>query len=275
MSNTTSVTQASSLSALIEELRGHGVDRARIAFVLGSGLGAFADRVENAKVISYDEIDAMPKSTVPGHAGELVLGDIAGVPVVLQKGRVHLYEGQDVRAVTRCVRAFAALGIPNLLLTNAAGGIEPDWEVPTLMHIKDHINMQGDAPLKREEAEFGNPYDAELGAIVQQAAEESGVPIRSGTYFGVPGPSYETPAEVNMMRWSGASAIGMSTVQEASAARAAGMRVAAISTITNPAAGISKTPLNHAEVVEAGRLISERFCKLLEAFTPLANALAK
>jgi len=262
-------TQASELSRLVDELREHGVGRARIAFVLGSGLGAFADCVENPKVISYDAIQAMPKSTVPGHAGELVLGEIGGVPVVLQKGRIHLYEGQDVRAVTRCVRAFAALGIPNLLLTNAAGGIEPDWEVPTLMRITDHINMQGTAPLERGEARIANPYDADLGIAIESAARAAQVPLKSGTYFAVPGPSYETPAEVQMMRWSGASAIGMSTVQEACAAHAAGMRVAAISTITNPAAGISKTPLNHAEVVEAGQLISKRFCKVLAAFVPL------
>ncbi len=258
------------LADLVEQLKAHDVGRAQIAFVLGSGLGAFADRVENAKVIPYGEIAAMPKSTVPGHAGELVLGEIDGVPVVLQKGRVHLYEGHDPRVVTRCVRAFAALGIRNLVLTNAAGGIESDWEVPTLMRITDHINMQGGAPLLREEARIENPYDDDLGAALEKAASVAQVPLQSGIYFGVLGPSYETPAEVNMMRWSGASAIGMSTVQEASAARAAGMRVAAISTITNPAAGISKTPLNHAEVVEAGRLISERFCKLLAAFVPLA-----
>lgn len=261
--------ETTALADLIEELRAHDVGRARIAFVLGSGLGAFADLVENAKVIPYDSIDAMPKSTVPGHAGELVLGEIAGVPVVLQKGRVHLYEGHSPRVITRCVRAFAALGVPNLVLTNAAGGIEPDWEVPTLMRITDHINMQGAAPLDRAEARVENPYDSGLGEALERAAGEAGVPLQSGTYFAVLGPSYETPAEVQMMRWSGASAIGMSTVQEASAAHAAGMRVAAVSTITNPAAGISKTPLNHEEVVEAGRLISERFCKLLAALVPL------
>jgi purine-nucleoside phosphorylase len=274
MTNQATQSHAAALDELVEELKAHDVGRARIAFVLGSGLGAFADRVENARTIPYEEIAAMPKSTVPGHAGELVLGDIDGVPVVLQKGRIHLYEGQDVQAVVRCVRAFAALGIPNLMLTNAAGGIEADWSVPTLMRITDHINMQGNAPLARAEARMSNPYDEALGQALQDAANSAGVPLESGTYFAVAGPSYETPAEVNMMRWSGASAIGMSTVQEASAARAAGMRVAAVSTITNPAAGISQTPLNHDEVVEAGRQISERFCKLLAAFVPLANGIS-
>ena len=260
------------LNCLVAELESHGVGEARIALVLGSGLGAFAERVQDARVIPYAEINSMPKSTVPGHAGELVLGKLAGVPVVLQKGRVHLYEGHDVRTVTRCVRAFAALGIPNLVLTNAAGGIEAGWEVPTLMRITDHINMQGCGALGVGQASRGEVYDAQLGQALEQAAETSGVSLNAGTYLAIPGPTYETPGEVQMMRWAGASAVGMSTVQEATAARAAGMRVAAISAITNPAAGISKTPLNHEEVVEAGREIADRFCRLLEAFVPLAPA---
>ncbi|MFT7484448.1 MAG: purine-nucleoside phosphorylase [Candidatus Paceibacteria bacterium] len=258
------------LENLILELGAHGVDRARIAFVLGSGLGAFAERVQNPKVISYEEIKYMPKSNVPGHAGELVLGEIEGVPVVLQKGRVHLYEGHHVSGVTRCVRAFAALGIKNLVLTNAAGGIEADWEVPTLMRITDHINQQGLGALEHGSNSTGTVYDKELGEALDRAAQTSGVELNHGVYMAIPGPSYETPAEIRLMRMAGASAVGMSTVQEATAARAAGMRVAAISTITNPAAGISKTALNHEEVVQAGQQVADRFCRFLAAFVPLA-----
>lgn len=270
MNSVTRQSNAELLEQLVQELDSHGVRGAQVAFVLGSGLGAFADRVQNRQVIPYSELGAMPGSSVPGHAGELVLGEIAGVSVVLQKGRVHLYEGHDVQTVTRCVRAFAALGIPNLVLTNAAGGIEAEWDVPTLMRITDHINMQGVAPLARGEAGRGQIYDQGLGDCLNQAAEKSGTVLNAGTYYAITGPTYETPSEIHMMRFAGASAVGMSTVQEAMAARASGMRVAAISTITNPAAGISKTPLNHEEVVEAGREISECFCRLLEAFVPLA-----
>lgn len=262
--------ESEALAELVRELRERDVARARIAFVLGSGLGAFAERLESPQVIPYAEIDSMPQSHVPGHAGELVVGELSGVPIVVQKGRVHLYEGHSVRQVTRCVRAFAQLGIPNLVLTNAAGGIEPDWEVPALMRIDDHINLQGCGALTRSEVRLTSVYDEELGAALEAAAKECEVELHHGTYLALPGPSYETAAEIRMFRWAGASAVGMSTAQEAMTAKACGMRVAAISTITNPAAGISETPLNHEEVVEAGRLVSERFCRLLAAFVPRA-----
>jgi purine-nucleoside phosphorylase len=254
------------LASLVCELEAHDVGRARIAFVLGSGLGSFAERLDDPQVIPYAELESMPHSAVPGHAGELVVGEIEGVPVVVQKGRVHLYEGHSVPAVTRCVRAFAELGIAELVLTNAAGGIEAGWPIPSLMRITDHINLQGCTPLRREEARLAGVYDEELGARLDEAARALGVELRRGVYAALPGPAYETPAEIAMLRWAGASAVGMSTVQEAAAACACGLRVAAVSTITNPAAGLSKTPLNHAEVVEAGRLAADRFGRLLAAF---------
>lgn len=259
------------LEALTAQLRDLGVGEARMAFVLGSGLGAFAEGLEDPRTIPYAEIPAMPRSTVPGHAGELVLGRLAGVPLVVQKGRVHLYEGKSAREVTRCVRAFAGCGVESLVLTNAAGGTEADWELPALMRLTDHVNLQGAAPLLRHEAKAATVYDAALGDALDRTAEGCGVSLHRGVYAAVLGPSYETPAEVRHLHESGASAIGMSTVQEASAARACGMRVAAVSAITNPAAGISETPLNHDEVVEAGRLVSERFCALLTAFVELAG----
>lgn len=262
----------SALEELTEDLRARGVGEARLAFVLGSGLGPFAERLEEAERIPYEAISGMPQSTVPGHAGQLVLGKLSGVPVVVQQGRVHLYEGWRASEVTRCVRALAGLGIPGLLLTNAAGGLVPEWEIPTLMRITDHINLQGRPPLTRREAALGNPYTPALGEAVDQAAADAGVELEHGAYLGLLGPTYETPAEVRMARWAGASAVGMSTVAEASVAASCGMQVAAVSAITNPAAGISPTPLNHEEVVEAGRLLAERFCALLEAFVPRADA---
>jgi purine-nucleoside phosphorylase len=254
------------LELLVRELELRDVGRARTAFVLGSGLGAFADRLEGPQVIPYAELEGMPKSTVPGHDGELVVGAIEGVPVVVQKGRAHLYEGHTARTVTRCVRAFGQLGIGELVLTNAAGGIEEGWEIPSLMRITDHLSLQGRTPLVRSQARIADVYDAELGARIDDAADSCGIELHRGTYAAFVGPAYETPAEIRMLRWAGASAAGMSTALEATAARAAGMKVAAISTITNPAAGISQTPLNHEEVVAAGKLAAERFCALLTAF---------
>lgn len=262
--------EGAQLEALTSELFSRGVGEARLAFVLGSGLGPFAERLQNATHIPYSEIEGMPRSSVPGHEGQLVLGELSGTKVVVQQGRVHLYEGWSAREVTRCVRAFAGLGIPGLLLTNAAGGLVPDWGVPSLMRITDHINLQGRPPLKREEAGLAQIYRNELGLAVDLAAADASVELRHGTYLGLLGPTYETPAEVRMAKWGGASAVGMSTVAEASVGASCGMKVAAISAITNPAAGISKTPLNHEEVVEAGREVAERFCAVLEAFVPRA-----
>ncbi|HIG12204.1 MAG: purine-nucleoside phosphorylase [bacterium] len=255
---------------LTEKLRALGVAEARAAFVLGSGLGPFADRLQNATRIPYAELAGMPTSGVPGHEGQLVLGEIEGRLLVVQQGRVHFYEGWSARQVTRCVRSFANLGIDLLMLTNAAGGMDPSWELPTLMRITDHINLQGRPPLNRGEASQACPYDSELGELMDRSAQKVGVELQRGIYMGLFGPTYETPAEVRMASWAGASAVGMSTVAEATVARSAGMRVAAVSAITNPAAGISKTPLNHAEVVEAGRALASRFCILLEAFVETA-----
>ena len=256
------------LEELSTSLAAHGVGRAKVALVLGSGLGAFADSLAGSRVVPYEEIDSMPRSSVPGHAGQLVLGEVGGVPVVIQQGRVHLYEGWQASEVTRCVRAFGLLGIESLLLTNAAGGLEAEWKIPALMRLTDHLNLQGRAPLRAGEGGMGCPYDPELGAILDRTAEEQGIELHRGVYAGLLGPSYETPAEIRMLRWAGAQAVGMSTVAEAAAAHASGMKVAAISTITNHAAGITGEALSHEEVVEAGRQVAERFCALLGAVVP-------
>jgi len=271
----------SSLDALTKSLARHGVGEARLALVLGSGLGRFADRLDSARAIPYAELDGMPQSAVPGHAGRLVLGEVDGVPVVVQQGRVHLYEGWSALEVTRAVRAFARLEVPGLILTNAAGGLEEDWKAPSLMRVTDHVNMQPVALGKRAFAlESGDSrrrdvvYDAVMGDVLDLVAKEVGNSFHHGIYAGLLGPSYETPAEVRMLREAGVSAVGMSTVLEALAARHAGMRVAAISCITNAAAGIGDEPLSHDEVVAAGEEIAESFCALLlAAIGPLASAL--
>jgi len=256
---------------LTDSLRARGVGNARMAFVLGSGLGAFAERLEDAEAIPYAELDGMPTSSVPGHAGQLVLGKLAGIQLVVQQGRVHLYEGWSAREVTRCVRAFAGRGIPGLVLTNAAGGLQVDWPVPALMRITDHLNMQGCTPLAATESSLGTPYDTDFGAALDAGASASQVTLRAGIYGALPGPTYETPSEVRMLRWAGADAVGMSTALEAMAGSAAGMRVAAVSCITNLAAGITGEKLNHEEVVAAGAQAADDFQRLLEASVPLLD----
>ena len=249
-------------------MRARGAGEAELAFVLGSGLGAFADRLEDALKIPYAELEGMPQSKVAGHAGCLVVGTLAGHRVLVQQGRVHLYEGWSPQAVTRAVRAFCRLGVRGVVLSNAAGGLVPEWAPGTLMRISDHLNMQGATPLATDEAGTANPYDTPLGVALESGAADAGVALERGTYAGLLGPTYETPAEIRMLRTVGAQAVGMSTVLEALAAHAAGARVAAISLITNAAAGTTGEPLNHAEVVAAGREAAGRFCGLLEAAVP-------
>jgi purine-nucleoside phosphorylase len=258
----------SDVGRLADSLRQNGVEGARVALVLGSGLGAFAERVELAHVVPYAEIDGMPRSRVPGHAGRLVVGEVEGVRVVVQQGRVHLYEGWSALEVTRAVRAFARVGVRALVLTNAAGGLRREWTPPTLMRITDHVNLQGRTPLLPGEEGVGNPYDAAAGAALDEAAREARVPLERGVYAGLLGPTYETPAEIRWLAGFGADAVGMSTVCEAQAGHAAGMKVAAVSCITNLAAGISAGPLSHAEVEATGREAAQSFCALLQAAVP-------
>lgn len=257
------------LPRLVDALRAHGAQDARVAFVLGSGLGAFADAFEDARSTSYAELAGMPTSAVPGHAGRLVTGTVAGTPVVALQGRAHLYEGWSVACATRAVRALAELGVGALVLTNAAGGLVPEWRIPSLMAIEDHLNFQGRVPLAAAERGRGTPYDAKALELLAEAARTSSVELERGVYAGLLGPTYETPAEVRMLRRAGAHAVGMSTVQEALAGHARGMRVAAVSCITNPAAGITGAKLSHAEVVAAGREAAAAFQALLTAATPL------
>ncbi|MFT5286647.1 MAG: purine-nucleoside phosphorylase [Planctomycetota bacterium] len=236
-----------------------------VAIVLGSGLGAFADALEESLSIPFEEVEGMPQSRVPGHAGRFVVGRLGDRRVLVQQGRVHLYEGWSASDVVASVRAFAGLGISNLLLTNAAGGLNRDWAPGTLMRITDHLNLQAATPLEPCEAGWGEPYDAHLGAAIERAATNAEVELESGIYAAFRGPAYETPAEVRMAGKFGAQAVGMSTVLEVLAAYSSKMRVGAISCITNHAAGIQNSPLSHAEVVAAGQAASVRFVRLIVA----------
>lgn len=248
-----------------------------VALILGSGLGAFANDIENAVKIPYEEIPNFSRSTVEGHAGQLVLGEINGVSVAVQQGRFHYYEGYDIQQVALPVRTFGLLGIKKLIITNAAGSVRTELKQGTLMLIRDHVNMMGTNPLIGEnDSRFGvrfpdmtEVYSREYQKIVDEEARniaaEKGIPsfLKRGVYFALTGPNYETPAEIRMFRLLGADAVGMSTVPEAIAAKHQGMNVIGISCITNLAAGVSDDPINHAEVMETGEKVSEIFKELL------------
>ena len=243
----------------------------RIAVVLGSGLGDFADEFENAVAIPYAEIPGFPTSTAQGHAGRLVIGTVDSLPVVAMQGRVHFYEGYSLEQVTFPVRTFSVLGIKTLVLTNAAGGIDIELSQGALMVISDHINLMGVNPLRGPNDDRFGPrfpdmtevYSRELQQRAVAEAHAMGIELRRGIYAGLAGPSYETPAEIHMLRGFGADAVGMSTVPEAIVARHMGIQVLGISCITNMAAGISDQLINHEEVMETGRRVRDTFARLL------------
>ncbi|ULL15492.1 purine-nucleoside phosphorylase [Paenibacillus sp. H1-7] len=242
-----------------------------IGLILGSGLGVIADLVENAMVIQYDQIPHFPASTVEGHAGELLLGTIQGKHVLLMKGRFHMYEGYGVEVVSFPVRVMKELGVKTLLVTNAAGGINTSYEVGDLMLIKDHINFTFRNPLIGPNlSELGvrfpdmsEAYSRALRQTAKKVAEEQGVKLQEGVYIGLLGPTYETPAEIRMMRTLGADAVGMSTVAEVIVARHAGIEVLGFSCISNMAAGILDQPLSHEEVMETTERVKPKFLKLI------------
>jgi len=246
----------------------HGFAGARIAVVLGSGLGGFARCLKREREVPFTEVDGMPESSVPGHAGRFVIGTIEGERVLVQAGRVHFYEGWSVRDVCGSVVAFADLGCRVLVLTNAAGGLRPTSGPPVLMRLTDHIDLQGSAALAPGRGGRGSPYDPSLGDAFDRAAECTGIELARGVYAGLLGPSYETPAEIRMLAWMGADAVGMSTVREAQAARACGMRVVALSCITNLAAGIGAEGLSHEEVTRAGASVTQQFELLFAEAVP-------
>ena len=251
----------------------------RVAVVLGSGLGGVAEALEEGVDIPYSDIPHFVTSTVQGHAGKLMIGSLGGVDVVLMKGRVHFYEGYSMDQITLPIRAFNLLGIDSLILTNAAGGTAPHLAPGSLMAITDHINLMGESPLRGPNDErFGPRFPdmtaAYTPAYVQAAhdvARELGVVLFEGVYMALRGPSYETPAEIRMMRKLGADAVGMSTIPEVIVARHCGMKVLAISCITNVAAGLSAAQIDHGEVMSvgehAGKQLSELIVRLIPRIT--------
>jgi purine-nucleoside phosphorylase len=243
----------------------------RIAVVLGSGLGGFADDFDEAVRIPYEDIPGFVRSTAQGHAGQLVIGKVDNVPILAMQGRVHYYEGYSLEEVTFPVRAFKLLGIKTLVLTNASGGINVQLSQGALMVISDHLNLMGDNPLRGpNEDRFGprfpdmsSVYSPELQELVGEEARAIGVEVRRGIYGALSGPSYETPAEILLLRNLGADAVGMSTVPEAIVARHMGLEVLGISCITNMAAGMNDEPINHDEVMATGNRVRGTFTELL------------
>ncbi|MGN0361739.1 MAG: purine-nucleoside phosphorylase [Bilifractor sp.] len=247
-----------------------------VALVLGSGLGDFADHIEIKTAVSYQEIPGFPVSTVAGHRGRYVFGYLQQVPVVLMQGRVHYYEGYPMTDVVLPVRLMGLLGAKKLILTNAAGGVNPDFRPGDFMLITDHISTAVPSPLIGQNPEALGPrfpdmsmvYSRRMCRIVRQEAERLGIALREGVYVQFTGPAYETPAEIRMCRMWGGDAVGMSTACEAVAARHMGMEICGISCITNMAAGLSAAPLNHREVEENAGRVSAQFCDLISAIVP-------
>jgi purine-nucleoside phosphorylase len=248
-----------------------------VAIVLGSGLGGFADEMTDAVRISYNDIPHFARSTAVGHAGQLVMGNIGACPVVMMQGRVHLYEGYPVRSVVFPMRVFSRMGVRAAILTNAAGGINLEYGQGRLVVIKDHINLQGQNPLVGPEdpnlglrfIDMTEAYSKSYRQIALEAGKRLGIPLGEGVYAAVLGPSYETPAEIRFLRTIGADLVGMSTVPEVIVARQMGMKVLAISCVTNMAAGTTGAPINHEEVLEIGRKIAGQFKALLRDVVPL------
>jgi purine-nucleoside phosphorylase len=262
--------QATEAAAFI---RAHVPAAPDVAVVLGSGLGTFADGLEAPIKLPYESLPHWPASRVVGHAGTLVVGSASGHVVAALSGRAHLYEGHTLDRVTFPTRVMGLLGVRTLVLTNAAGGINPTFSPGTLMVIDDHINLMGASPLVGPNDERFGPrfpdmtevYAAALRALADASAAASGVRVRHGVYVGLHGPSYETPAEIRFLRGIGADAVGMSTVPEAIVARHMGLAVLGISCITNPAAGVLPAPLDHDEVMKVARRVSGEVVRLLEA----------
>jgi purine-nucleoside phosphorylase len=251
----------------------------RLGIVLGSGLGAAADAVRDRVMVPYDDIPHFPKSTVEGHSGRLVAGTLGGAPVLVMQGRVHFYEGYSPGNVTFPMRVMGALGVRAVILTNAAGGIADGYKIGQLVLIADHINMMGWNPLvgpNDPRFTFDRPnsglrffdmseaYSKRLRQVATQAAELKGQTLEEGVYLAVSGPSFETPAEIRAFRTMGATLVGMSTVPETIVARHMGIEVLGLSCVTNLASGLSATPLSHAEVFEAGKLVERKLAELLE-----------
>lgn len=262
----------SKLNETIEFLKKKIDFEPEIGLILGSGLGVLADEITEAKVIPYDEIPNFPVSTVEGHAGELVIGKLMGKQVITLKGRFHFYEGYNLEQVTFPVRLMQLLGVKKLIVTNAAGGININFNPGDLMIISDHINLTGNNPLIGPNdndlgprfSDMSEAYNKELIKLAEEVAAKEGVLVRKGVYAGLTGPNYETPSEIRFLRLIGADAVGMSTVPEVIIANHGGMKVLGISCISNMAAGILPVKLNHEEVMETANLVRDKFLRFVK-----------
>jgi len=268
------IDQPARLDALEAAVRTRSTLVPEIGIVLGSGLGALADDLEDATAIPFSELPGWPSATAPGHHGRLLLGRLGGRPVVMLQGRFHLYEGNDVGLVVEPVLLFRRLGASAVVLTNAAGGLDPAFGPGTLMLISDHLNLTGRSPLIGPNADAIGPrfpdltdaWSRRLRVRLRAAAEAEGVALEEGIYVGLVGPNYETPAEVRLYASLGGHAVGMSTVVECIAARWAGLEVCGISLVTNAGAGYSGEPLTHEEVLAAGQEAGPRLVRLVRRF---------
>jgi purine-nucleoside phosphorylase len=277
MSGTSPGLSAERLDELAAAVRRHSDLEPELGIVLGSGLGGLAEQLGDATAVPFSDLPGWPQATAPGHAGRLLLGHLEGVPVVCQQGRLHLYEGNSAKLVVEPVLLMGRLGARRVLLTNAAGGVNVRFPAGTLMLVTDHINLTGHHPLigpneDRLGERFPDMVDAwspGLRAVMRRAAIEAEVPVEEGVYIGLTGPSYETPAEVQMLRMLGADAVGMSTVLEAIAARWTGLELVGVSLVTNPGAGVTGEPLTHEEVLEAARAAGPQFIRLVRRFARL------
>ncbi len=267
---------AGSIQEAADYIRSKTDMKPEIGLILGSGLGILANLIENAVAIAYEDIPHFPTSTVEGHEGELLLGTIQGRPVVMMKGRFHMYEGYGPQATAFPVRVMKALGVSGLLVTNAAGGVNTSFKPGDLMLLSDHLNLTAKSPLigPNDDAlgvrfpDMSEAYSRRLREVAKAAASNQAFAFKEGVYAGLLGPSYETPSEIRMLRTLGADAVGMSTVSETIVARHAGIEVLGISCITNMAAGILDQPLSHSEVMETAELVKEKFLGLVLEIIP-------
>jgi purine-nucleoside phosphorylase len=265
------------LDQLEPAVRAHTDLVPRVGIVLGSGLGGLADALTETIAVPFAQLPGWPAASAPGHAGRLLLGKLEGVPVVCLQGRLHLYEGNSERLVVEPVLLMHRLGAQVIVLSNAAGGIRVDWPAGTLMLITDHLNLTGRSPLMGANDDALGPrfpdlthvWNPALNDLLRRAATDEKVTLEEGVYAGLTGPTYETPAEVRMLRAMGADAVGMSTVLEAIVARWAGADVVGVSLVTNPGAGITGEPLSHEEVLTAAAEASSRFQALIRRFVAL------
>lgn len=260
--------------------------RARLALVLGSGFHHVLKQVQVEVAVPYQRLPGFPTTGVAGHAGKLVIGRLAGTPVLVLSGRAHYYEGYPMTAVTFAIRALAAYGISDLVLTNAAGGVNRQYRPGDFMVLTDHINLMGENPLRGSNypglprfVDLSEAYDSQLSQLLVKAGSRAGLKLQKGTYLAVCGPSYETPAEIRAYARLGADAVGMSTVPETIVARQCGLRVAGLSCITNLASGRSQAPLSHDEVLQtaekSGPAAAKLLCHFAEAYGKTAHKTKK